>query len=158
MTTTANTHTRGANGPQWFDENNCKLEDFVAVVSQETRLEDYAYADAVEQNVLIYGNRLRNYIDTPDERADVQAELIRALSTGPGIVVFKGAFGDTAVVDRATEAFNDDHRRAEGIRCRGGRPLRQARRQRPRLGRPGQVCRPGTRSRSPTTTPTTSLP
>ena len=107
MTTTANTHTLGGNGPQWFDENNCKLEDFVAVVSQETRLEDYAYADAVEQNVLIYGNRLRNYVDTPDERADVQAELIRALSTGPGIVVFKGAFVDTAVVDRATEAFNE---------------------------------------------------
>ncbi|MGY3320817.1 phytanoyl-CoA dioxygenase family protein [Arthrobacter sp. TE12232] len=106
MTTAAKTHTLGANGPQWFDEGICKLDDFIALVSQETRLEDYAYADAVERNVLIYGNRLRNYVDTPEERADVQAELIRALSTGPGIVVFKGAFGDTAIVDRATASFN----------------------------------------------------
>ncbi len=107
MTTTANTPALGANGPQWFDENTGRLEDFIAVTSQETRLEDYPYADAVEQNVLIYGSRLRGCLDTPDERADVQAELIRALGTGPGIVVFKGAFGDTAVVDRATEAFNE---------------------------------------------------
>ena len=106
MTTTAKTHTLGASGTQWFSESSCKLEDFIALVSAETSLEDYAYADAVEQNVLIYGSRLRNYIDAPEERANVQAELIRALSTGPGIVVFKGAFGDTAVVDRATTAFN----------------------------------------------------
>jgi ectoine hydroxylase-related dioxygenase (phytanoyl-CoA dioxygenase family) len=107
MTTTANDHTVSAKNPQWFAESDCKLEDFIALVSQETRLEDYANADAVEQNVLIYGSRLGSYADTPEERADVQAELIRALSTGPGIVVFKGAFGDTAVVDRATKAFNE---------------------------------------------------
>ena len=65
MTTTANSHKLGANGPQWFNEGTCKLEDFSALVSQETRLEDYAYADAVEQNVLIYGNRLRDFIEAP---------------------------------------------------------------------------------------------
>jgi ectoine hydroxylase-related dioxygenase (phytanoyl-CoA dioxygenase family) len=106
MTTTAS-HALGANGPQWFDEGSCKLQDFITLVTQETRLEDYPYADAVEQNVLIYGKRLHNYLNTPEERADVQAELIRALSTGPGIVVFKGAFADTTVVDRASEAFSN---------------------------------------------------
>lgn len=106
MTNTANTHQLGANGPQWFEEGNCRIQDFIALVTQETRLEDYAYADAVEQNVLIYGSPLRNYVDTLEKRADVQAELIRALSTGPGIVVFKNAFRDTSVVDRATESFN----------------------------------------------------
>jgi ectoine hydroxylase-related dioxygenase (phytanoyl-CoA dioxygenase family) len=106
MTTTAS-HALGANGPQWFDEGSCKLQDFITLVTQETRLEGYSYADAVEQNVLIYGKRLHNYLNTPEERADVQAELIRALSTGPGIVVFKGAFADTAVVDRASEAFSN---------------------------------------------------
>jgi ectoine hydroxylase-related dioxygenase (phytanoyl-CoA dioxygenase family) len=107
MTTTTASHALGANGPQWFDEGSCKLQDFITLVTQETRLEDYSYADAVEQNVLIYGKRLHNYLNTPEERADVQAELIRALSTGPGIVVFKGAFADTAVVDRASEAFSN---------------------------------------------------
>lgn len=35
----------------------------------------------------------------------MQDELIRALLDGPGIVVLKGAFPDTAVVDRASDAF-----------------------------------------------------
>jgi len=35
----------------------------------------------------------------------VQAELVRALTDGPGLVVFSGAYADTSVVDRATEAF-----------------------------------------------------
>jgi ectoine hydroxylase-related dioxygenase (phytanoyl-CoA dioxygenase family) len=106
MTTTASSQAPGTHAPQWFGEDSCRLEDFVAVVGEKTKLEDYAYADAVEQNVLIYGTRLHSYLESPEERADVQAELIRALTAGPGIVVFKGAFGDTAVVDRATEAFN----------------------------------------------------
>lgn len=104
--TTTDSQALGANGPQWFDQVSCELEDFIALVTQETRIEDYAYADAVEQNVLIYGRRLHNYVNTPEQRTDVQAELIRALSTGPGILVFKGAFSDAAVIDRATEAFN----------------------------------------------------
>jgi ectoine hydroxylase-related dioxygenase (phytanoyl-CoA dioxygenase family) len=106
MTTTASSHAPGTRAPQWFAEDSCRLEDFVAVVGEKTKLEDYVYADAVEQNVLIYGKRLHSYLESPEDRADVQAELIRAMTAGPGIVVFKGAFADTAVVDRATEAFN----------------------------------------------------
>ncbi len=44
---------------------------------------------------------------TPSPQADrrtLQAELIRALADGPGVVVFTGAF-DHDVVDRASEAF-----------------------------------------------------
>ncbi|WP_426998372.1 phytanoyl-CoA dioxygenase family protein [Pseudarthrobacter sp. N5] len=102
---------------QWFSTASCALDDFIAVVGKETRLEDYAYADAVESNVLIYGNRVRGYLGSSEERADVQAELIRALTTGPGIVVFKGAFQDTAVVDRATHAFNEliEAQKANGV-------------------------------------------
>jgi ectoine hydroxylase-related dioxygenase (phytanoyl-CoA dioxygenase family) len=33
------------------------------------------------------------------------AELVRALSDGPGIVVLAGAFGEESVVDRATRQF-----------------------------------------------------
>jgi ectoine hydroxylase-related dioxygenase (phytanoyl-CoA dioxygenase family) len=92
--------------PRWFRPEDCHLEDFQAIVATQTRLADYPYADAVEHNVLVYGPRIHGYLDSAQERADVQAELARALTEGPGIVVFKGAFPDTAVVDRATEAFN----------------------------------------------------
>ena len=36
----------------------------------------------------------------------VQAELVRALADGPGIVVFEGAFPDPSVVDRLTDVFD----------------------------------------------------
>lgn len=91
---------------RWFRTEDCNLEDFEAIVSEKTRIEDYPYADSVQQNVLIYGPRLHSYLDNPGDRADVQAELARALSEGPGIVVFKGAFPDLGIVDRAADAFN----------------------------------------------------
>ena len=91
----------------WFTEQDCSLADFRAVVEQQTNLADYPYADSVEQGVLIYGPRLASYTATPEGRRDVQAELVRALLDGPGIVVFSGAYADTTVVDRATEVFEE---------------------------------------------------
>jgi ectoine hydroxylase-related dioxygenase (phytanoyl-CoA dioxygenase family) len=88
----------------WLSAADCSIDDFTAVVEQQTRLAEYPYADSVESNVLIYGEKLRAAALTT-ERPAVQAELMRALTAGPGIVVFKGAFTDLSVVDRATEAF-----------------------------------------------------
>ena len=101
MTTLASTRTI----PGWFTAHDCRLDDFRAVVETTTELADYPYADEVRENVLVYGARLRNHIATPEGRRDVQAELARALADGPGIVVFAGAFPDTAIVDRATAVF-----------------------------------------------------
>jgi ectoine hydroxylase-related dioxygenase (phytanoyl-CoA dioxygenase family) len=91
--------------PGWFTADDCRLEDFRAVVETATDLADYPYADEVRENVLVYGARLREHTATPEGRRDVQAELARALLEGPGIVVFAGAFPDTGVVDRATAVF-----------------------------------------------------
>src|SRR3954449_12637631 len=91
--------------PGWFTADDCRIEDFRAVVETTTDLVDYPYADEVRQNVLVYGPRLHNHLQTPEGRRDVQAELARALADGPGIVVFAGAFPDTGVVDRATAVF-----------------------------------------------------
>ena len=66
----------------WFSADDCSVDDFAAIVRQQTDLSDYAYADAVEQNVLIYGAAFATASYTPEERA-VQAELIRALSRRP---------------------------------------------------------------------------
>ncbi|MCW2697023.1 MAG: Phytanoyl-CoA dioxygenase [Modestobacter sp.] len=89
----------------WFTTDDCRLEDFRAVVETTTDLADHPYADEVREGVLVYGPRLRDHVASPAGRRDVQAELARALTDGPGIVVFAGAFPDTAVVDRATAAF-----------------------------------------------------
>src|SRR3954469_17016046 len=89
----------------WFSAADCSIDDFADIVGQQTDLPDYPYAEGVEHKVLIYGEKLRAAIETVRGRAAVQAELMRALTEGPGIVVFTQAFGDQSVVDRATEAF-----------------------------------------------------
>jgi ectoine hydroxylase-related dioxygenase (phytanoyl-CoA dioxygenase family) len=87
----------------WLSEQDCDLDSFRALVERGTDLADYPHASSVERNVLLYdAARLR---EAGDRRA-VQAELARALEDGPGIVVFRGAFPDTAVVDRATAVFH----------------------------------------------------
>ena len=103
--------------PGWFAPDDCRLEDFRAVVETTTDLADYPCADEVRENVLVYGSRLRDSVATPEGRRDVQAELARALADGPGIVVFAGAFPDTAVVDRATAVFQAmiDEQNAAGV-------------------------------------------
>jgi ectoine hydroxylase-related dioxygenase (phytanoyl-CoA dioxygenase family) len=91
--------------PGWFTPDDCRLEHFRAVVETTTDLADYPHADEVRENVLVYGPGLRDHIATPEGRRDVQAELARALTDGPGVVVFARAFPDTGAVDRATTVF-----------------------------------------------------
>jgi ectoine hydroxylase-related dioxygenase (phytanoyl-CoA dioxygenase family) len=93
-------------GGSRLGEDDCRLADLVDIVSEETDLADYPHASAVEQNVLVYDSeRLRGAVKSEPSRATVEAELVRALHDGPGIVVFAGAFPDVSVVDRATAAF-----------------------------------------------------
>jgi ectoine hydroxylase-related dioxygenase (phytanoyl-CoA dioxygenase family) len=91
--------------PGWFTAADCRLEEFRAVVETTTDLAQYPYADEVRDGVLVYGPRLRSRTRSAAGRRDVQAELARALTDGPGIVVLAGAFPDPAVVDRATAVF-----------------------------------------------------
>jgi ectoine hydroxylase-related dioxygenase (phytanoyl-CoA dioxygenase family) len=91
--------------PGWFTAADCRLEEFRAVVETTTDLAQYPYADEVRDGVLVYGPRLCSRTRSAAGRRDVQAELARALTDGPGIVVLAGAFPDPAVVDRATAVF-----------------------------------------------------
>ena len=50
---------------------------------------------------------LRRAISSVEGRAEVEAELVHALTAGPGVVAFTGAFADVAVVDRATATFEE---------------------------------------------------
>jgi len=112
MTTSTTSLTTGL-----LSEADCSIDDFAALVHQQTQLADYPHADAVESNVLIYRERLRAAAGDPAQRTAVQAELARALTDGPGIVVFKQAFEALSVVDRATDAFlaQIDAEKAAGV-------------------------------------------
>ncbi|MDQ0765889.1 phytanoyl-CoA dioxygenase family protein [Streptomyces canus] len=87
----------------WLSEQDCDLDSFRALVERTADPADYPHAAAVERNVLLYdAERVRGAKD----RREVQEELVRALTDGPGVVVFQGAFPDHAVVDRFTEVFD----------------------------------------------------
>ena len=104
---TTNTHAPMATPPVptgWYNPTDCDLDEFRRVVEQTTEIDDYPHADEVFEKVLVYGERLRAAIPDTASRHEVQAELARALLSGPGIVVFRGAV-EVDVVDRATEAL-----------------------------------------------------
>ena len=82
----------------WIDESDCGLDEFRAEVARDTDLADYPHAVDVRENVLIYPSA------APADRRALQAELIRALTGGPGVVVFADAFSPE-VIDRASDAF-----------------------------------------------------
>ncbi|MFF5493630.1 phytanoyl-CoA dioxygenase family protein [Streptomyces aquilus] len=86
----------------WLSEQDCDLAALRPLVERTTDPADYPYADAVERNVLLYDSER---VGAAEDRREVQEELVRALTDGPGVVVFRGAFPEAAVVDRATAVF-----------------------------------------------------
>lgn len=109
---TAPPHPAGPTSTGWLSARDCRLDDFRAVVETATDPAEVPLADRVERGVPVYGDRLRAHLrDASDgARRAAQAELARALTDGPGIVVLAGAFldadGGTATVDRATAVFD----------------------------------------------------
>ncbi|WP_137119617.1 phytanoyl-CoA dioxygenase family protein [Segeticoccus rhizosphaerae] len=98
---------------------DCHLEDLLAVLAEPTELSDYPHASRVDQGVVVYASdRLRGVITDPARRTEVEGEVARALSDGPGIVVFEGAFAPE-VVDRTTSAFQQliTDQNASGVRA-----------------------------------------
>lgn len=95
----------------WIEEADCSLDDLRALVSRTTDAAEYPLAADIRSNVPVYSAATV----AGAERRELQTELIRALSDGPGVVVFEGAF-DEDVVDRAGTAFVAliEAQRAEG--------------------------------------------
>jgi ectoine hydroxylase-related dioxygenase (phytanoyl-CoA dioxygenase family) len=94
--------------PARYVETDCRVDDLAALVDQTTDLGDYPHAADVQRDVLVYdAEALRASTRSPQGRLEVEAELVRALTDGPGVVAFTGAFPDASVVDRATVAFDE---------------------------------------------------
>lgn len=93
--------------PARLREQDCRLDEFSALVEQSTDLAAYPRADRVAGNVLVYdAPGLVAAAASPQGRDDVHAELVRALSDGPGVVVLERAYTDLSVVDRVSAAFD----------------------------------------------------
>jgi ectoine hydroxylase-related dioxygenase (phytanoyl-CoA dioxygenase family) len=93
--------------PARLKASDCRIEDFVALVGQTTDLAAYPHAARVADGVLVYDSGSVGAAAATDGGVEaVSAELVRALTEGPGVVVFEDAFPDLAVVDRVTAAFD----------------------------------------------------
>jgi ectoine hydroxylase-related dioxygenase (phytanoyl-CoA dioxygenase family) len=87
----------------WLDESDLDLDTFRAQVEQTTDPADFPAAAGVRDGVLVYDAATLADSEGRRRRA-LQAELIRALADGPGVIVVTGAF-DPDVVARATASF-----------------------------------------------------
>ncbi len=90
----------------WLRADECHLDDLKGLVERTTDPADYPFASEVASNVLIYdGDAVRAAAASPDTRKALLAEWVEAMTEGPGIVVFRGAFDDLAPVDAASNHF-----------------------------------------------------
>ncbi len=106
-TSVASSSAASASTPAHYTEADCRVADLATLVDRSVELTDYPHALDVQQNVLVYdADVLRSVIAAVEGRSAVEAELVRALTAGPGVIAFKRAFADSAVVDHATEAFD----------------------------------------------------
>lgn len=87
------------------NEQDTDIEAFARLCEQHVDRQDYPRASAVERGVVIY-DRAAFELDSMPERRALMAELNRVFSTGPGIVVVRGSYADTTVVDRNTAVFD----------------------------------------------------
>jgi ectoine hydroxylase-related dioxygenase (phytanoyl-CoA dioxygenase family) len=103
----------------WLTEDGCDLDDFRALSEKTTNLADYPHASSVEKNVLIYdSHKVMAAAATTEGRRAVLAEICEVFGEGPGVVVFKHAYQDTGIIDRANKIFDDiieeQHRTSTG--------------------------------------------
>jgi ectoine hydroxylase-related dioxygenase (phytanoyl-CoA dioxygenase family) len=90
----------------WLSEADCRLDDFRRVVERATELAAYPHARAVQSNVPIYdGDDIRAASAKDSDCRALMAEWADAMMQGPGILIFKRAFEDIAIIDAATAQF-----------------------------------------------------
>ena len=83
---------------------DCHLPDLLAILAEPTVVEDHPLADRVDRGVLVYEAAAVRAALAAGSAEQVEGEMVRALTDGPGIVVLAGAF-DAEVVDRVSAAY-----------------------------------------------------
>ena len=91
----------------WLSPDACNLDDFATLVERTTAKADYPFAAEIAENMPVYDRaEILKAAASPETRKALTAEWIEAMTDGPGAVVMRGAFADTAAIDAATAHFN----------------------------------------------------
>ena len=101
----------------YYDPDACNIGEFTALIAQTVAAQDVPNADAVEKNIPLYDmTRLRTALENAGSRQLLLSEWARVLMSGAGVIVLKGAYADTTLLDEATEIFETiiaDEKRAD---------------------------------------------
>ncbi len=100
----------------YFDRESCDLDEFKVLTSQNLSADAVPFAATVERNVPVYDMQaLQPALRKPEDRLALLSEWGWVLNKSAGVIALKGAYSDTSVIDRATDAFTqiiDEERRS----------------------------------------------
>ena len=104
----------------WLTEDGCDLEAFRALVERTFNPADYPFASEVVSNVLVYeGDAVRRAAASPESRREIMAEWVEAMTDGPGVIAFRGAFAELKPIEAANAHFramiDEQHRSNAGV-------------------------------------------
>jgi ectoine hydroxylase-related dioxygenase (phytanoyl-CoA dioxygenase family) len=90
----------------YFDNAECDLNAFTLLIDQTANASTVPNADDVQKNTPIYDMaRLRPSLEDKERRQTIMAEWARVLQAGAGVLVLRGAYADTTVLDEATAIY-----------------------------------------------------
>jgi ectoine hydroxylase-related dioxygenase (phytanoyl-CoA dioxygenase family) len=91
----------------FFDIDGCDLAAFEALTERTVALSDLRFAGDVTKRVPVYDvPALGGALTDPAERRALLAEWGWVLGQGPGVLVLRRAYRDTARIDRATAIYD----------------------------------------------------
>ena len=92
--------------PAYYEAEACDLNAFSQLIGQQTQPSDVPHATQIEKQIPIYDMAsLADSLSDPVSRKTLMGEWARVLRAGAGIVVLKGAYQDTDVLDQATKVY-----------------------------------------------------
>jgi ectoine hydroxylase-related dioxygenase (phytanoyl-CoA dioxygenase family) len=90
----------------YFDSTACDLNAFTALIDQAATPSTVPNADDIQKNIPIYDmSKLRPSLEDKPRRRTIMAEWARVLRAGAGVLVLRGAYADTAILDEATAIY-----------------------------------------------------
>jgi len=92
--------------PGYFTADDCDLAAFTALIERTLDAANVPLACDVQKNIPIYDMAaLRRMLDDPAQRRALMAEWARGMMSGSGVLVLRGAYADTEVLDEARTVY-----------------------------------------------------
>lgn len=91
----------------WMTPDDCSISDFRSLTQRGLSADSVPRAAEILRNVPVYdGPEITQLADAGADLRPYLAEWNWCFSEGPGIVAFRGAYGDTDLIDAVTDVFN----------------------------------------------------